>query len=467
MYADYKRTEGKKKWTIPMCRYPWANCIPTIITAICAIWFATCDGDQPPRHAQSMNHIAEGYVKLVLKIGLYDSDYVDAYYGPAAWRPAETNKKDKFPYQDLHQQVTILRKKLNEIEVTSLKDLQKQRHTWLNTQLRAVQAKIEMLHGKKFTFDEESALLYDAVAPPHDEAYFQKLIRKLDTVLPGNGNVTNRLTSYRKKFNVPMEKVDDVFRAAIAECRRRTVQYIDLPKRENFTVEYVSHQPWGAYNWYKGNSISLIQINTDLPMQISSAIGRAAHEGYPGHHVFSVLLEENLSLKRGWVEFYVYALFSPQSLIAEGSANYGEQFLFPRDERIKFEQEVLYPLAGLDKNKAEEYFQIMELVDALTYARNEAARNYLDGKFIMQETVDWLIRYSLMDPKRARKYVSFIEKYRSYVINYNLGQDIVKTYIESNGGTDNNPDKRWKLFTKIISTPVTPSMLVNASQKIK
>ena len=40
-------------------------------------------------HTQSntdMNDLAERYVKLVLAMGQHDSDYVDAYYGPQAWR---------------------------------------------------------------------------------------------------------------------------------------------------------------------------------------------------------------------------------------------------------------------------------------------------------------------------------------------------------------------------------------------
>ena len=36
-----------------------------------------------------MNTIAEAYVKLVLKIGQHDADYVDAYYGPEEWKPKE------------------------------------------------------------------------------------------------------------------------------------------------------------------------------------------------------------------------------------------------------------------------------------------------------------------------------------------------------------------------------------------
>jgi len=76
---------------------------------------------------------------------------------------------------------------------------------------------------------------------------------------------------------------------AIEEGRKRTLKYIPLPKEENFVVEYVKNKPWGAYNWYKGNSFSVIQVNTDLPVYIDRAIDLACHEGYPGHHVYNLL----------------------------------------------------------------------------------------------------------------------------------------------------------------------------------
>ena len=44
--------------------------------------------------------------------------------------------------------------------------------------------------------------------------------------------------------------------------------------------------------------------------------------------VFNMLLEKNLVRDRGWHEFSVYPLFSPQSLIAEGTANYGIDIAF-------------------------------------------------------------------------------------------------------------------------------------------
>ncbi len=202
----------------------------------------------------------------------------------------------------------------------------------------------------------------------------------------------------------------------------------------------------------------MIQINTDLPIYIDRAVDLAAHEGYPGHHVLNVLLEK-LYRERNWVEFCVYPLFSPQSLIAEGTANYGVEVAFPGDSQMEFEKEVLFPLAGLDSSKADNYYRITKLLTQLNYSSNEAVRNYLDGKWTKEKTIDWLVKYNFASKERAEKNIKFFEKYRSYEINYNLGKDIVKNYIEQNGGTTENTELRWKLFEQLISTPQTPSGL--------
>jgi hypothetical protein len=38
--------------------------------------------------------------------------------------------------------------------------------------------------------------------------------------------------------------------------------------------------------------------------------------------------------------------------------------------------------------------------------------------------------------------------------------DIVKDYIGRNDGTENNSAKRWELFEHLLSTPQTPSGLI-------
>ena len=411
----------------------------------------------PALNAQnaSMDKLAEQYVRLVLALGEYDPDYVDAYYGPSAWRREVEQAKMSRPLLDT--QAAVLARQLSTFGARG-DEMARLRHQYATRQLEALRARLRMLSGQKLSFDEESKALYDAVAPTHTEAEFQGVLDELSAKLPGSGPLIERLDAFRGRFVIPKDRLDAVFKAAIAGCRERTLRYIKLPADEAFTVEYVTNKSWSGYNWYQGGYSSVIQVNTDLPIYIDRAIDLACHEGYPGHHVYNVLLEKSLVRDRGWLEFSVYPLFSPQSLIAEGSANYGIEVAFPRAERMTFERQVLFPAAGLDPSGVEQYYEVLALVDRLSYAGNEAARRYLNGQIKAAAAAAWLEKYGLYTPARAEQRVRFIDQYRSYVINYNLGKDMVAAYIQRRAGSD--PAKRWAEFERLLSSPRLPSALV-------
>lgn len=404
-----------------------------------------------------MNSIAEQYVKLVLAVGQHDPDYVDAYHGPERW--LEEVKARKPPLGDILQSAHTTLQALHVLKPEGMDELTTLRYVYLRRQLESLAARVEMLQGKRLTFDEESTALYDAVAPTYSERYFQSILKHLDALLPGSGSVQQRYAAFKDRFVVPKEKLDAVFKAAIEECRRRTKLHIALPADERFVLEYVTNKSWSGYNWYKGNNASLIQINTDLPIYIDRAVDLAAHEGYPGHHVYNALLEQDLLTTKGWMEFSVYALFSPQSLIAEGTANFGIEVVFTPEERLAFERDVLFPLAGLDPSMVELYYEIHARFLKLAYAGNEAARGYLDGSMTKEQAIEWLMRFALFSRERAVQRIAFFETYRSYVINYNLGQDMVRKYVEARGGTPDNPQRRWEEFTRLLSSPRLPSGL--------
>jgi hypothetical protein len=411
--------------------------------------------------ADPLKDVAERYVKLVLAMGLHDADYVDAYYGPPEWRKQVQAEKPSLAEIDTRAAALVadVARSPAAPPVKSDAELWRLRRQYLERQLLALRARVSMLQGKKFTFDEESRALYDAVAPRFAEKDFEAVIAKLETRLPGDGPLIGRYEQYKQAFVIPRERLDQVFRAAIRACRDRTTQYVELPPSESFTVEYVTGKSWSGYNWYQGNYKSLIQVNTDLSIYIDRAIDLACHEGYPGHHVYNALLEKNLVRDRGWVEFSVYALFSPQSLIAEGTANYGIEVAFTREDRLSFETDVLFPLAKLEGSRAKEYYEILELTEQLSYAGNEAARRYLDGQIDAKAAVAWLERYAMMPRPRAEQRLKFFEQYRSYVINYNLGKDLVKAYIERRTRGDSAPARRWREFAALLSSPRLPSGL--------
>jgi hypothetical protein len=466
-----------------------------------------------------LHGIAESYVKLVLAVGQHDANYVDAFYGPAEWQQAAA-AAGKRPLAELGAEARSLlaalatlapsavppgapgaRDKLDAMTTASAppaapatasappaapatasappaasgaasppaaggqdggdsaSELLRLRRRYLERQLSALAAHVEALSGARMSFDEESRALYDAVAPTWDAAHFQAILDRIDHLVPGDGPLATRIAAYRRRFVIPPDRVAAVFAAAIAECRRRTAAHVALPPGESFEVAYVKDKPWSGYNWYQGGYHSLIQVNTDLPIYIDRALDLAGHEGYPGHHVYNSLLEQHLVHERGWIELTVYPLFSPQSLIAEGTANFGIEVVFPGPERVAFERQVLYPAAGLDPAGAAAYDQLQELLRESSYAGNEAARGYLDGKLSREAAQAWLERYGLMSPERAAQRLRFIDTYRSYVINYNYGLDLVRRYIEARGGTADHPDRRWREFARLISSPRLPSDL--------
>ena len=75
------------------------------------------------------------------------------------------------------------------------------------------------------------------------------------------------------------------------------------------------------------------------------------------------------------------------------------------------------------------------------------------------EFPSWLERYALYSAPRAAQRVRFMDQYRSYVINYNLGKDLVRAYVEKQAGRNATPAARWRAFTALLSSPRLPSGL--------
>jgi hypothetical protein len=402
---------------------------------------------------------ASDYVNLVLAVGRHDANFVDAYYGPKAWKLA-AEAGNPLPLDALEAEA---RRLLEEVVACDGKADEILRRDYLLGQLQAVAAHLARLQGRRFTFDDEAEALYQVRPPRIPEASFEEALARMDQLLEGAGSVQDRYQRTRERNLVPIDRVDAVFQAAIAEARARTRSHAMLPASDHFRVEYVTGKAWSAYNWYQGGGTSVIQVNLDLPIAIDRALDLAAHEGYPGHHVYNALLEQRFAQAppegRGWVEFTVYPLFSPQSLIAEGTANFGIEVAFPGEERLTFERDVLFPLAGLAPSEAARWARVQAEMKLLAFADNEAARGYLDGRLSRAEAEAFLVRYSLRTEAQAAQRLRFIDTYRSYVINYNLGEQLVRDWVERQGGTVADPDRRWAVFVDLISSPRLPRSL--------
>ena len=394
--------------------------------------------------AFALDQAAERYVQLGLELGEYDPDYVDAYLGPNEWaEAARANLRSK---DELAEAISRLLSDLKEFSSTDSESII--RHRALLRNVLAMDTRIRMVRGETFSFAEEARLIYDVTLPDYEFSEFDRILEKIAKLIPGEGDLAERVDAFRNTMVIPEDRLNAIIRLAIEECKQRTSKHISLPATEHFTLEYVNGKSWSGYNRYQGENESLMQINLDFPVKIDRAIELGCHEGYPGHHVWNVLVENRLLKEKAWIEFSIFPLFSPEALIGEGSANYGVDLAFPGDEKIEYERDILFPLAGLDPEKAVMLDKLNKLTDRLSHAITATAQLYLDGIISRKEAIEQRRKYSLTSPDRAEQSVRFIEQYRSYVLNYNLGKDIVTEYIEKQG---DDQGSRWEAFERMLT----------------
>jgi hypothetical protein len=427
--------------------------IRTFFALLVAASLAACN--KPAASADSLDAIARDYVELSLAIGEKEEGYIDAYYGPPELQAKAKAEAPKLSLDALASRVAALKSRAAAFDASG-NPLEARRAHFLVAQLTAAATRLRMMKGEKLSFADEAKGLFGVTPDLQPLAAYDPVLARIETLLPGSGTLADRVDTFQSRFDVRKDRLKPVFDAAIAECRRRTLQHIALPKNESFTMAFVTGKNWSGYNYYEGNAHSRIEINTDLPIRIGRAVDLGCHEGYPGHHVLNALLEEKLTKGRKWIEFSVYPLYSPQSLIAEGSANYGIDLAFPGNEQLAFETTTLYPLAGLPTADAARYLALSKAMRDLGGARFTIARDYLEGRIDKAEAVRLTQKYQLQSKDRAEKSIAFTDQYRSYVINYGLGQDMVRAYVEAEG---QDPKVKWARMEKLLSEPTLPSDL--------
>jgi hypothetical protein len=415
--------------------------------------------------SQTIDRAAKAYVELALSMDVHDDDYVTFYYGSPSWQ--EQAESSPLDLASIGEAALNLHAQLEELPIPA-DDLERRRLEALRQMLAALSTRVTIISGvSPGSFDEETQLLYDIVVPHHDEAYYQGILAELDEAIPGRGPLSQRLQIIeRRQFPLPPEHLETVFEAALAECRRRTREHIPLPDNEHVTVEYVTDVAFGGREFYQGGNQSIIQINAGMPMTVGQALHLACHEGYPGHHVQSILMDQALLGERNWVEYTVAPLFSAGSLLVEGAGNYGVDLAFPWRDRVSFLKETLLPLAGIDPallrernpDVAAAYDRYQEIGAKLGSVTNDVTRGYLDGTMDRDTAIHWLVTYGLLgDPQVAGQWVDSMELYRSYVINYGYGEALVRRHVESLAGDD--LEARWQVLAEMFRRPLLASDL--------
>lgn len=433
------------------CRF----CVVWLVALTCLAGCQSQLSPQPQDPADNIDVIARDFVVNGLMLYRHDAT-THLYIGPAELKEKADTRGAELP--EIIETFGQLQQRLAGLTPNDADTERRIRN--LKNRIVALQTRARIVSGEVLSsFDEEVRLVFGIEVPSYDDAHFQALIAELDDLVAGNGPLAERIEAWREQFVIPPEKLEDVIGAAMTECRRRTLAHFELPESERVTLHIARNQPWVGFTFYRGDGHSEIHLNADVPVHIERAIELGCHEGYPGHHVHATLLEEELIKGKGWIEYSLITLAGPFAVITEGAASHTVDMVFTPEESLSFERDVLMPLAGLDSSELERYYRYIELIGALNYARNEAARKFLYDGVSREDAIEWLMAHGLETRGTASQRLDFIAALRSYVVTYNEGRRLVAEHIDRVAGEDR--DAQWRAFEEVILKPLLPVDLIS------
>ena len=174
----------------------------------------------PP--ATTLGSVGEQYVHIALSVRRFDDAFVDAYFGPDSW-DADA-QADPRTLDELRAAARALQSVAAGISADA--PMEVWRKAWLEANLRAMVARMDHVAGESLSFDAEAEALFGVVPPHYEQSHYEALVGELEGLLPGTGGLRERYLAYRDRFVISGERLHAVFRAAIDECRARTVAII-------------------------------------------------------------------------------------------------------------------------------------------------------------------------------------------------------------------------------------------------
>jgi len=389
----------------------------------------------------------EEFVKLALAINEHLPGYIDSYFGPDEWAQ-EAQQTGKLPLPELTHRADQLA-----VNVSRAGDWNTQRKDFLARQINAMQMSLRLLAGENVSLVEEAHALYDVQPTWKDEAYFVEYQKWLDESLPKGGSLKERLENWQNSLEIPIEKVRQLLPFLIGTLRELAHRKFNLPEDESFVVEFVSNQPWMAYNRYLGEYKSQIEINTDVPMLINGLVITIAHEGYPGHHTELCMKEAKLIRKMDYQEHLVTLINSPWCVLAEGIATSALETVLTGQELEDLYREEILPRAEMTHIDVKMIMEISRAERKMRDLWGNAAFMLHDQKKSQEEIIAYLQKYEMSTEKEAKRAIQFMSGPldRSYIFTYTAGCDLLEELFSK--------ADRDKYFARLLEEPVTPSQV--------
>ncbi|MBF6386329.1 DUF885 domain-containing protein [Nocardia farcinica] len=384
------------------------------------------------------------YLRLGLAFDRLEEGFVDAYTGDPALRREVANAPAPQP-RELARRAAELRAALPD------SGLPAERVEFLDAHLRALECSGRKFAGDDIGFVDEVRAYFDVeIAPGNVEDYLDAH-RRMDEVLAGDGMLAERIAAHRRADEIPPERLSACVEAFSSALREKVRERYPLPDHEHVTYEVVGDKPWSGFNYYLGNFHSRVAINSDLKQHMANLPHLIAHESYPGHHTEHCRKEAGL-VAAGQAEQTLFLVNTPQCLMAEGLADLAlRSIVGPGWGR--WAQEI-YADLGLrfDGERAE---RLAQASAKLLSVRQDAALLLHDRRRDEREVAEFLQRWSLVTPDRARQQLRFLSSplWRAYISTYVEGYRLLGDWLDRAG----DPAERGERFRRLLDEPLTPA----------
>ena len=393
---------------------------------------------------------ADDFVNEYLLLGLafdrLEEGFVDAYTGD----PALRRKAENAPTPDPRDLSHTARRLRDELPGVALSD---ERTRFLDVHLRALDCSARKFAGEEIGFVDEVEAYFDVRIAPGDEDAYRDAHRRLDALLPGTGSLTERMQAHRKSEVIPADRLAECVEAFSSALREKVRAVYPLPDTERVEYEVVGDKPWSGFNYYLGDYRSRVAINSDLEQTMAHLPRLIAHEAYPGHHTEHCRKEAGL-VAGGQAEQTLFLVNTPQCLMAEGLADLALEAIVGPGWGT-WAQEI-YADLGLrfDGELAE---QLSEASEQLLSVRQDAALLLHDRGRSHDEVVEFLQRWSLSSPERARQSLRFLSSplWRAYISTYVEGYRLLGGWLEQVPAGAERADR----FRRLLDEPLVPSSL--------
>ena len=375
----------------------------------------------------------ERYLELCLRLGRHVDGLVDAYYGPA-------EISERVDVEELRDPAALA------VDAASL--LAEVDDGWLGAQLVGLETVARRLAGEEIPYEDEVERCYGVRPSWVPEEEFEAAHRELDEVLPGSGPLAERYQAWREGDGLQGDALARAFQAVAGDFRSRTTSLFELPEGESIEVEYVSDEPWTAFNYYLGDLRSRIAVNTDVPMTPDILVGLVAHETYPGHHTEHSWKEQIHVRERGRLEESALMVGTPSCLIGEGIAELASEILLGDDEEPVIAEHVDGTGVVYD---AELSRRAKEARRPLAYVGGNIALLIHTRGASEEEAAEYSMRWGLTTRRRATQSVRFATDpvWRSYITTYTAGYELCRNWVAG------DPAR----FKRLLTEQLTPADL--------